>query len=515
MDWNMSLAPGRARVATIVAIILGLATPTFVRAQAPAPAPSRPPNGPSNFHPLVNGRPAPQVITTPSRPPTQAAAEALELSRAFAEVAERVLPSVVSIQVESELDREDIPPFLLPFLIPDGHGRMPIVRGGASGVIVREDGVILTNHHVVNNARRIEVRLRDGRSFQARMIGTDPATDLALIKIEAHGLQPAQLGDSDQARVGEWVLAIGAPLGLEASVTQGVLSAKGRGGIGAADIEDYLQTDASIHPGNSGGPLVNLRGEVLGINSIIIGRGTGIGFAVPSRIAQTVTEQILRNGKVSRASIAAGVQDLSPNLARTMDITGIHQGAVINQVQPGGPAARAGLRVGDVITAIDGQAVTDSSDLVRAVTRHRVGDRVTLTVVRSGRPPQTVSLVTIERPDPARQRAMERAARRQREAHTPRARGGGPPPIGLRLIALPPELASRLGVPAEGMAVLDVDPGSPADLAGLELGDIILRADGQPVRTNQDLLNATRDGKATLLVRRGEQQTLVPLLLEE
>jgi Do/DeqQ family serine protease len=448
----------------------------------------------------------PQVANVPAPPPTPAAADALELGRAFTEVAGRVLPSVVSIHVEAEADEGEgtgMSPFMMPGF--GTGGQTPLVRGEGSGVIVREDGVILTNNHVVERARRLTVHLRDGRSLRARVLGTDPATDLALIRIDATGLPAARLGDSDQARVGEFVLAIGAPLGLEATVTHGVVSATGRGGIGANEIEDYLQTDASINPGNSGGPLVNLRGEVLGINTMIVGRNTGIGMAVPSRMAQSVIEQILRSGRVQRGWIGVGVQDLSADLAQSMSIPAA-RGAIINQVESGAPAARSGLAIGDVVTAVDGRPITSSLDLIRMITRHGVGDHVAMSVMREGRA-RTVTVVTGPRPG-ADQVVSETGQGMQ--PHT-RVQNQG---LGLRLASLSPELAARLGVAANAIVVADVLPGTPADGAGLRRGDVIVQADGRPVRNPQDVLAASQDRRLTLLVRRGRSQVFVPVPMD-
>jgi S1-C subfamily serine protease len=337
------------------------------------------------------------------------------------------------------------------------------------------------------------------------VLGTDPASDLALIRIDANGLPAARLGDSDQARVGEFVLAIGAPLGLEATVTHGVVSATGRGGIGANEIEDYLQTDASINPGNSGGPLVNLRGEVLGINEMIVGRNTGIGMAVPSRMAQSVIEQILRTGHVQRGWIGVGVQDLSPDLAQSMNAANL-RGAIVNQVEQGTPAARAGVEIGDVVTAVDGRPVASSLDLTRSITRHGIGDHVPLTVVRDGRS-RTVTVVTGPRPGAEQERE-------QSQEDQQRAPQQGNQGLGLRLASVTPELAAHLGAPANAIVVAGVEPGSVADEAGLRRGDVIMRADGRPVRSAQDVVNAAADRHVTLLVKRGRSQVFVPLLLD-
>jgi Do/DeqQ family serine protease len=515
--WARRLGPTAAIVLGSLAIGLPAVRPALMpplgrtAAQSAPLAPTAPTTPTVTTGPLPRppnpALPAPQVASHPAPPPTSAAAEAMQLGRAFTEVANKVVPSVVSIRVTTEADADDpAAQLLLPFLSPGGdRHQLPLLQGSASGVIVRQDGVILTNHHVVERARRIEVHLRDGRSFRARVLGTDAPSDLALIKIDAHGLPTVRLGDSDQARVGEWVLAIGAPLGLEATVTQGVVSGMGRGGFGASEIEDYLQTDASINPGNSGGPLVNLRGEVIGINTMIVGRHSGIGMAIPSRIAQSVTEQLLRSGHVSRGWIGVSVQDMSDDLAHAMG-TRATIGALVNRLDAGSPAARAGLQLGDVVTAIDGRPVRTGHDLSRAITRQNVGDRVALQVARGGQS-RVVNVVTADWPENA--------------DHTPpptAARGGGPRSrsqgLGLRVAQLPPQLAARVGVSPNVPVIVDVEPGSASDEAGLRPGDVVLRAGGREVRTSRDIQAALHNGQVALLIKRGEKQRYVPVSLE-
>ena len=283
------------------------------------------------------------VLGTAYASPKKARVDEEALSRAIAfetaltGVAEAVSPSVVSIQVE--VTRPQQMGFPIPFFgMPDRGG---IVRGGGSGVILRSDGYILTNNHVVREATRIDVRLQSGESYLATLIGADPPSDLAVLKIDATGLKQAAFASSQDARVGQFVIAIGSPFGLDYTVTTGVLSAKGRGGIGANEIEDYLQTDASINPGNSGGPLVDLNGDVLGINTMIIGRGSGIGFAIPSEIAQRVAKQLIQHGAMKRAWLGVSFQEITPELASHFggDFDG---GALINAVVPEGPADKAG-----------------------------------------------------------------------------------------------------------------------------------------------------------------------------
>ncbi|MBL8601035.1 MAG: trypsin-like peptidase domain-containing protein [Myxococcales bacterium] len=430
--------------------------------------------------------------------PREAGGQAAALSRAFAETASRVLPSVVALYVElgprqgAVLEETNgfwgAPP-------QDAQRR----SGSGSGVILRGDGVILTNNHVVDEATRIRVRLHDGRTFPARVLGVDPATDLAVLKIEATGLSAARLGDSDAASVGEFVLAIGAPFGLEATVTHGVLSAMGRGGLGVNLIEDYLQTDASINPGNSGGALVNLRGELLGVNTMVVGRGQGIGFAVPVQIARWVAEQIVARGRVTRGWIGVSVQDLSPDLA-ALGAPG--SGALVNVVDPRGPAHAAGLRVGDVIVSIDQLTVRNRHDVLRGIASRAVGDALSVVVSR-GRTRETLRITASLRPG----EAPPASGPPPGPASDPRPRD-----FGMRIDAVPPFLAQRLGLEgAAAVVIVEVLRGGAADRAGLRPGDVILQADGQPARDTDVVVEAARDGRAVLLIRRGALQEFVGL----
>ncbi|MEI7894719.1 MAG: trypsin-like peptidase domain-containing protein, partial [Myxococcales bacterium] len=275
-----------------------------------------------------------QTAPPPSASQLQAQAEARRLSEAFVAVADRVSPSVVQLHITSRDPRAEA----LQQWFGSAQGvDSPIARGMGSGVMFTADGAILTNNHVVEDALTINVRLRDGRVLPARLLGRDPATDLAVVKVEGQNFVPARLANSDAARVGEWVVAIGSPFGLGYTVTAGVLSAKGRGGLGMNSIEDYLQTDASINPGNSGGPLCDLDGRVIGINTMIVGKASGIGFAVPSNMADRVARQILATGRVQRAWMGVGVQDLTPELATALKLEAKPGGggALVNQVADG------------------------------------------------------------------------------------------------------------------------------------------------------------------------------------
>ena len=337
-----------------------------------------------SFAPAATAEPK-EPAAAPSPPPPSAVqlqasqAEARRLSDAFVNVAERVSPSVVQIDVTARDEGAD----RLVHMLGRGNGvDSPVARGTGSGVVFTPDGAILTNNHVVDEALTINVHLRDGRFLPARLVGRDPATDLAVVKVEATGLVAAKFADSDTTRVGEWVVAIGSPFGLGYTVTTGVLSARGRGGLGMNAIEDYLQTDASINPGNSGGPLCDLEGRVVGINSMIVGKGSGIGFAVPSNIARRAAEQILKTGHVERAWIGAGVQDLTPELAAAIqphdDLVGPLHDVAVGDDEPAGlidnhPRARPdrhqARRAGDLLRARPGREPPQAADV-----DHRRGD---------------------------------------------------------------------------------------------------------------------------------------------
>lgn len=442
------------------------------------------------------------TLGTAAASPKKATVDEDALSRAVAfetaltSVAESVSPSVVSIQVEVSRPQNDGFQFFF-----GGQGRGGIVRGGGSGIILRSDGYVLTNNHVVAEASRIDVRLQNGKSYPAKLVGSDSATDLAMLKIDARGLPQAEFASSEKARVGQFVIAIGSPFGLDYSVTTGVLSAKGRGGIGANEIEDYLQTDASINPGNSGGPLVDLQGRVLGVNTMIIGRGSGIGFAIPSEIAQRVARQLIESGAVKRAWLGVSFQEITPELA--VHLGGSFEGgALINGVVPNGPADKAGVQAGDVITAIGDTKIRAGHDLLRTILRHGVGERLSLEVRRAEKTKQ-MTLVTGERPNEERAQSQSQGAERTGM-------------LGLRLEQLTPQLRERFRYEGDGRVfVRAVEPGSDADRAGLQSGDFILQADRQEVRSIDDVRAALRDGKALLYVERDSQRFFKPITRSE
>jgi serine protease Do len=431
---------------------------------------------------------APAFASPPSATDGSPLATAQHLGVAFSQVAEQVSPSVVSIQVEVKQKAPNMG-FFMPFGMPEGGTQ----KGGGSGVIISGDGAVLTNNHVVDQASRIEVVMQDGRKFPAKVVGVDPATDLAVLRIEAKGLTAARFADSDASRVGQWVVAIGSPFGLDYTVTAGVLSAKGRGGLGANEIEDYLQTDASINPGNSGGPLVNLNGEVLGINTMIIGN-SGIGFAIPSNLARKVSQDLLQKGDVSRAWIGVSFQELTPELASSFGLSNM-RGALVNDVSAGGPAQKAGVRAGDIITGVQDKTVREGRDLLRAVLQYPVGEKLTLTVQRDGKE-QKIAVATAERPD-ARELRAAASGNRPKAAEKSLAMRGAD------VQDLTPELARRIGyAEGQGVVVSNVQPGSSAERAGLMRGDVIQEANRRPVNSRQKLEEALGSGRALLKVHR-------------
>ena len=444
---------------------------------------------------------APSARAQNAAPSVQALSALESLESAFTEVAESVSKSVVSIRVEAR--RKLVSPFGgLPFGewfgLPEGRDQYQVQRGTGSGVVIRNDGYILTNKHVVDNASHVEVVFRDGNRLQGKAVGIDDATDLAVVKVNAKRLVAASFADSNRAKPGQWVMAIGSPFGLDYTVTVGVLSAVGRGELGANEIEDYLQTDASINPGNSGGPLVNLRGEVLGINSMIVGQGTGIGFAIPSSLARLVADQLISTGSVHRSYIGVGFQELTPELAAQFGVK-LRAGALVSSVVPQSPAAQAGVQAGDVIVSVDGQAVVESRDLLRALLQTPVGAKITLGVMRDKKE-RSVPLVTTERPSTAHARAAENPS------------DGDVTDFGMELEPLSRRLAARLGLTgAQGAVVSGVERGSPAERAGLLVGDLIVEADKKPVTMPSEVDAALRDGTALLRVRRHDNSRFVVL----
>jgi len=424
------------------------------------------------------------------------------LSRAFTQVAQQAMPAVVFIQVEKTLETGTSPfglnnPFDLfseEFFERFFGRRFPEQRrerrqprqyrqqGQGSGFIVSKDGYILTNHHVVGEADRLRVTLADDREFEAKLIGADPKSDVAVIKIAGNNFPVLPIGDSDALAVGEWVIAIGNPFGLTHTMTVGVVSAKGRSRMGITDYEDFIQTDAAINPGNSGGPLLNLDGAVVGINTAIFSRSggyMGIGFAIPIKMATHIQQQLITTGKVTRGYLGVNIQSLTKDLARSFGIAE-RDGVLIASVAPGTPAAAAGIKPGDVIVAFDGVAVSDPGQLRNLVAQTPVGRTVTVRVIRVQKPRELT--VTIgELPEKVLASADDAALLDQ---------------LGFTVQDLSEELAYQLGYQhQEGVLVTEVQPGSEADRVGLRRGTLIRAVNHQTVRNTTEFMHALAESE--------------------
>jgi serine protease Do len=403
-----------------------------------------------------------------------------------------------------------LPPGFEEFFGPFGFGapNQPPRRGGGtgSGVIVTRDGYILTNNHVVEDATTVSVRLADRREFKAKVVGGDPRTDVAVLKIDAGDLPVLPISDSAKVQVGDVALAMGNPFGFEQTVTMGIISATGRAGLNPENYEDFIQTDAAINPGNSGGALVNTSGQLIGINTAIISRtggNQGIGFAIPINMAREVMDQLVKTGKVTRGYIGAYLQDLTPELARAFNLKQT-SGAVITQVSPGDPAEKAGLKPGDVVVALNGESITDSTGLRLRVSRMAPGTTATFTVQRpEGRQDVKVTLGTLP---------IRGGAAPGEEGPT----GGTASTLeGVSVTELTPQLASELQVPSgtRGVVVTSVAPGSAAAEANLRRGDVITQVNRKPVSNQQEFEQAvgSATGPVLLLVNRGGGSVFVAI----
>ncbi len=462
-------------------------------------------------------------------PPALAAGDASgvlqSLQEAFVQVAQAAKPAVVNVAttqhpraLEPRRGPQIPPSFRGPFREFFGEdffnqffGEQPQRerRSLGSGVIVDKRGYILTNNHVIEQADQIEVRLSDNRKFQASVVGKDPKTDLAVIKIDAAGDLPvATLGNSDMIRTGEWAIAIGNPFGLDQTVTVGVISGVGRSDVGITTYEDFIQTDASINPGNSGGPLVNLRGEVVGINTAIVATGQGIGFAIPINMARSVMEALIAKGKVTRGWLGIGIQELTDNLAAQFGVKP-GDGVLVGSVMKDGPAERGGMKVGDIVQEFGGTKISGVHQLQREVAQRPANSSVLVTVLRSGQP-VALSVVLGEQPG---------------EMTAGRAVGPEPSPapvepaqrFGLHVQDLTPALRTQPKQPAlEGILVSGVEDDGPAARAGIRTGDVITEANRTQVRSTRDfaeiLSRLPGDANLLLLVQREGSSRFVVLV---
>ncbi|KPJ75317.1 MAG: peptidase [Deltaproteobacteria bacterium SG8_13] len=429
------------------------------------------------------------------------------IPESFSELAELARPGVVNIRTVKTMKgggrvfrhffgdpfgrRDPFREFFGPF--EDEPSQEFKQRSLGSGFIIDREGYIVTNNHVIEDADEIQVRLYDGKEFEAEVVGRDPKTDLALIKIkDASDLKPMKMGDSDALQVGTWVVAIGSPFGLEQTVTAGIVSAKGRI-IGSGPYDDFIQTDASINPGNSGGPLIDLQGNVIGINTAIVASGQGIGFAIPINMAKDIVRQLKTKGEVTRGWLGVGIQDLTPELAEYYKLDR-KEGVLVTHVFEGDPADRGGIKVNDVIIAVNGETVGSSRDLSRTIAGLGVGKQAAITVVRDGKE-KTINIETAKREE------QEMVARQEPESSDK---------LGLRVRNLDAEMASRLGYGEgeKGVLIIDVQSGSKAEKAGIQQGDLIKEVNRQPVSNVSEFSKymdqIKKGGMVRLLMKRGQ-----------
>jgi serine protease Do len=445
--------------------------------------------------------------------PSAEIARGLEI---FMALAEKLSPAVVNISIVQKSAKQGERPlrgFRRPFREREPFGTDPFRefferffgelppearQSLGSGFIISPQGLILTNNHVVEEADKIKVNLRDEREFEAQVVGRDAKTDLALLKVQAQGdLPTVPLGNSDTLRIGEWVMAIGNPFGLSHTVTAGIVSAKGRI-IGAGQYDDFIQTDASINPGNSGGPLFNTRGEVVGINTAIVAGGTGIGFAIPVNLAKELLPQLHEKGKVTRGWLGVMIQKVTPELAQSFNLQQA-AGALVADVVEGSPAAKAGLQRGDIITTFDGSAIHDMHELPRVVANTQVGKQVKVDALRQGKSKTfTVTITALKEDAPTAKASSETSSQ-----------------LGMEVQNITSDLAQSLGLRlSEGVVVADVDDDGPAAEAGIRQGDVVLEVNRQRVRNADEYAAALRksaEGTVLLLISRGDSTLYVAL----
>jgi serine protease Do len=435
--------------------------------------------------------------------------EAATNAMGFAPIFTPALPAVVSISSSRVVNTPQTPffndPFFQQFFGNQGGQRQQKERGLGSGVIVSSDGYILTNNHVIDKATDIKVKLADKREFTGKVVGADPQTDIAVVKIATTGLPTITLGDSSRIHVGDYAFAIGNPFGVGETATMGIISATGRNGLQIESYEDFIQTDAAINPGNSGGALLNARGQLIGINTAILagnsGGNQGIGFAIPINMAKYVMDQILKNGKVVRGFVGVGLQDVSASIAKVFNVPA-DKGAMVSDVQPDTPGARAGLQRGDVITEVNGQPVQGENDLRLKIGTMTPGTTVTLKVNRGGQM-HDVTLKLGEQPS-----AKNAGGESEGSADTSPMRG-------VQVQDLTDDIRQQIGVSSDtkGVVVSDVADGSPASDSGLQRGDVIEQVNRQNINSASEYQRIVESiGKKTIVLlvnRRGSTNFLV------
>ncbi|HEX5110197.1 MAG TPA: DegQ family serine endoprotease [Vicinamibacterales bacterium] len=471
--------------------------------------------GGATWHSMAVTSAADEAVQAVAQPKAAPVTHAVAAGRdSYADVVDMVSPAVVTVHASGRARVRDtqfqLPDddFLRRFFGQNGIDprRLPRPRENAlgSGVVVSSDGYILTNNHVVEGADDISIDFTDGRTMTAKLVGTDNLSDLALLKVAGSDFRAIKMGDSNAVRVGDIVLAVGNPLNVGQTVTMGIISAKGRSapGPGNGSYEDFLQTDAPINHGNSGGALVNLKGELVGINSQIVSvseGNIGIGFAIPANMAKRVMDDLRTSGKVTRSQLGIGVQNVSPDMAANLGFKGTG-GVIVSSVTPGSAAEHAGLKVGDVITSLNGQPVRDMNTLRNRVAEAAPGSNAELVIFRDGAEKKVTA--KLEELD------VRRLSRNGEDPLEPGKPGSGDrTALGISVSPMTPELAQRLGVPrtTKGLVVQDVDPDGRAVDAGIREGDIIQEVNRQPVASVEELRAAVRqsaDKPALLLINR-------------
>ncbi len=440
--------------------------------------------------------------------PAPAISQPIMVPATFSDLAEKIRPGVVNLQVVKKISNVGLSSRNFPgfpfgdkdpfgdFFGPFSQGNRPRgfeQRGIGSGFVISSDGYILTNNHVVEEADQIKVKLSNGNEYKGKVVGRDPKTDLALLKIEgAPDLHPLNLGNSEEMKVGNWVVAVGSPFGLEQTVTAGIVSAKGRV-IGSGPYDNFIQTDASINPGNSGGPLINMKGEVVGINTAIVAQGQGIGFAIPINMAKDIAGQLQNKGHVTRGWLGVTIQEVTPDLAKSFGLKE-NKGALVAQVTPGSPAEKAGIEQGDIILEFEGKKITEANDLPRIVASTPVGKMIALKLSREGK-------------------VMDRSLKvgEMDEKEVTAKTSSSHQSLGITVQNLTPEIAQGLGLKKSGgVVVAQVEPGSPADEGGLQEGDVIREINRKPVKNTQDFMQKLEKAKdqntVLLFIQRGDHK---------